>query len=248
MNKKTTDVQKHIRCREGDVNQYVLLPGDPARAKRIADCMDEATKVAENREYVIYNGYYDGQPVSVCSTGIGGPSAAIAIEELAKVGAHTFIRVGSAGARRSDIPIGSVVVVNSAVRGDGTSTEYLPMSYPAVANFDVTNELVDTSKELNEQCFVGASYTRDAFYMQNEELNDLLLDTDVVVSEMECSTLFIVGSKRRLRVGAVVGTDSNIILKQGYSLEEKERLYYQAEKKAITVALKGAANMSAKEN
>ncbi|MBZ4688671.1 MAG: uridine phosphorylase [Clostridia bacterium] len=232
-------LQKHIRCKSGDVAPYVLIPGDPGRARRIAERFDKFEKISENREYVVYTGFKNGVRLSVCSTGIGGPSAAIAIEELARLGAHTFLRVGSAGGRRTDIPVGSVVIVNAAVRGDGTSHEYLPAIYPAVANIEVTMALMQAADEhlKDEKYFIGASYTRDAYYMQNQELNELLLNTDVVVSEMECATAFIVGSKRRLRVGAIVGTDSNIFVKNQLTLEEKDKLFSRAENKAIDIAI-----------
>jgi len=247
---KNQSLQKHIRCCIGDVAPYVMIPGDPQRAKRIADCFDEAEKVAENREYVVYTGKKGGVPMSVCSTGIGGPSAAIAVEELARVGAHTFIRIGSAGGRREDIPVGSVVVVNGAVRGDGTSMEYLPAIYPAIADMTVTLALMEAAKShlQTEAVFVGTSFTRDAFYRQNKALNEQLLGTDVAVSEMECSTVFIVGSANRLRVGAIVGTDSNIIIKNQLPLEEKERLYMEAEKNTIQIAIQAIIDLHKKEN
>ncbi|MTI67199.1 MAG: nucleoside phosphorylase [Firmicutes bacterium] len=242
-------LQKHIRCKKGDVAPYVLIPGDPGRAKRIAEKFDSYEKISENREYVVYTGTKDGEKLSVCSTGIGGPSASIAVEELAKVGAHTFIRVGSAGGRGEDIPVGSVVLVNSAVRGDGTSHEYLPEIYPAVANMDVTMALMNAAGNYlkDEKYYIGGSYTRDAYYMQNEELNNILLNTDVVVSEMECSTVFIVGSKRNLRVGAIVGTDSNIIKKKQLTLKQKDELYWKAETKTIDIAIDALVNMSKEE-
>lgn len=247
---KEQTLQKHIRCCEGDVAPYVMIPGDPQRAKRIADCFDEVEKIAENREYVVYTGKKDGVPMSVCSTGIGGPSAAIAVEELARIGAHTFIRIGSAGGRREDIPVGSVVVINGAVRGDGTSMEYLPVIYPAIADMDVTLALIEATKKQmkTEKVFVGTSFTRDAFYRQNKALNEQLLGTDVAVSEMECSTVFIVGSANRLRVGAIVGTDSNIIIKKQLPLEEKERLYMEAEKNTIQIAIQAIIDLHKKEN
>ena len=142
-----TEIQKHIRCKPGDVARYVLLPGDPARARRIADAFDEPQLVAENREYVIYNGKTAGVDVTVCSTGIGGPSSAIALEELIKVGADTFIRVGSSGGRQPDIPIGTLVVVTAAYRGDGTSREYMPLGFPAVADLTVSNALLQAAQE-----------------------------------------------------------------------------------------------------
>ncbi|KZL89148.1 nucleoside phosphorylase [Clostridium magnum] len=232
-------LQKHIRCKKGDVAEYVLIPGDPARAKRIAEKFDSYEKIAENREYVVYTGVKDGVKLTVCSTGIGGASTAIAMEELSRLGAHTFIRVGSAGGRRESIPVGSAVVVNAAVRGEGTSKEYLPDIYPAVADLDITNALLEAGREYlkEEECYVGMSLTRDAYYMQNQQLNEQLMNTQVAVSEMECATVFIVAAKRGLKAGAIVGTDSNIVKKHQLTLEEKDRLYSEAEKKTINIAV-----------
>jgi uridine phosphorylase len=232
-------LQKHIRCRQGDVAEYVMIPGDPARARRIAEQFDSFEKVSENREYVVYTGVKDGVRLSVCSTGIGGPSTAIAIEELARIGAHTFVRVGSAGGRKENIPVGSVVVVNAAIKGDGTSNAYLPGIYPAVATVQVTQALLEAAREtLNgEPCFTGVSFTRDAYYVQNRELNETFKETEAAVSEMECATVFTVGALRGLRTGAVVGTDSNIFLAKQLTLEEKDALYQQAERKTIAIAI-----------
>ncbi|NFF79149.1 nucleoside phosphorylase [Clostridium sporogenes] len=239
-------LQKHIRCKIGDVAEYVLIPGDPARAKKIAEEFDTYEKIAENREYVVYTGIKDGIKLSVCSTGIGGASTAIAMEELSKLGAHTFIRVGSAGGRKETIPVGSVVVVNAAVRGEGTSKEYLPEIYPAVADLNITNALLEAGREYlkEEECYAGMSLTRDAYYMQNQSLNDQLMNTQVAVSEMECATVFIVAAKRGLKAGAVVGTDSNIIKKHQLTLEEKDRLYWEAEKKTINIAVNAMVKLA----
>ena len=239
-------LQKHIRCKKGDIAEYVFIPGDPARAGRIAKGFDSFEKVSENREYVVYTGIKDGIKLSVCSTGIGGPSTAIALEEMARIGAHTFVRVGSAGARKEDIDVGSVVVVNAAVRGDGTSREYLPDIYPAVANLDVTNALIQASNEYLGQgkYHVGISFSRDAYYEPNQALNQILQDTEVAVAEMECATVFIVGSKRGLRTGAIMGTDSNILKKVQLTLEEKDRLYFEAEKKTIEIAINAMVKLA----
>lgn len=239
-------LQKHIRCKIGDVAEYVLIPGDPARAKRIAERFDSYEKIAENREYVIYTGIKDGVKLSVCSTGIGGASTAIAMEELSRLGAHTFIRVGSAGGRRENIPVGGVVVINAAVRGEGTSKEYLPDIYPAVADLDITNSLLEAGREYlkEEECYVGMSLTRDAYYMQNQSLNEQLMNTQVAVSEMECATVFIVAAKRGLKAGAIVGTDSNIIKKHQLTLEEKDKLYWEAEKKTINIAVNAIVKLA----
>ena len=235
---QAVEVQKHIRCRPGDVARSVLLPGDPARARRIAQQLDDARLIAENREYVVFTGRTEGVPVSVCSTGIGGSSAAIALEELRKVGAEVFIRVGSAGGRRPDIPIGSLVVVTAAYRGDGVSDEYLPLGFPAVADLDVNNALIEAAKELGISAFTGIGTTRSAFYARHPALNDELRRAGVVAAEMEAATLFIVGTLRAAKVGCVVATDSNIYLEEQPTLAEKEALYMRGEAMTIRTALR----------
>ena len=236
--KQEVEIQKHIRCLPGDVARSVLLPGDPARAHRIGEQLEQARLIAENREYVVITGVTNGIPVSVCSTGIGGSSAAIALEELRNVGAEVFIRVGSAGGRREDIPIGSLVVLTAAYRGDGVSDEYLPLGFPAVADLDVNNALIQAAKELGYSAYSGIGTTRSAFYVRNSALNEQLQRAGVVAAEMEASTLFIVGSLRRAKVGCVVATDSNIYLEKQPTLAEKEALYMQGEHMTIRTALR----------
>jgi uridine phosphorylase len=229
---------KHIRCVPGDVAHTVLLPGDPGRVRRIANQMDEAHLVAENREYIVYTGLTKGVPVSVCSTGIGGPAASIALEELVKVGAKVFIRVGSAGGRQNHIPIGTPIIITAAYRGEGTSKAYLPAEFPAVADLDVTNALVRAARESREPYEVGIGFTRDAYYVQDQALNQLLKDAGVVAAEQEAALLYVLGSCRHVRVGAVVSTDSNIWLSPQPTQEEKEKLYMLGEKKVIAIALR----------
>ncbi|MBI5305173.1 MAG: nucleoside phosphorylase [Chloroflexi bacterium] len=233
-----TEIQKHIRCQPGDVARYVLLPGDPGRVERIAAQMDDAQEIARNREYVVVTGKTNGVDVSVCSTGIGGPAASIALEELVKVGAKVFIRVGSAGGRQDDIPIGTPVIITAAHRGEGTSKVYLPVEFPAVGDLDVTNALVAAAHETTEPYRVGIGFTRDAYYVQDKPLNELLKSVGIVAAEQEASLLFIVGSARGVRVGAIVSTDSNIWLPAQPTLEEKEKLFRIGEKKAIAIALR----------
>ncbi len=238
MNSQDADVQKHLRCRPGDVARSVLLPGDPARARRIAEAFDEARLIAENREYVLFTGLTNGVAVSVCSTGIGGSSAAIALEELRNVGAELFIRVGSAGGRRKDMPIGSLVVLTAAYRGDGVSDEYLPLGFPAVADLNVSNALIRAAKDLGYEAWTGIGTTRSAFYARHPELNEQLRRAGVVAAEMEASTLFIVGAHRGARVGCVLATDSNIYLEKQPTPPEKEALYMQGEHMTIQTALR----------
>jgi len=235
-----TDPQRHIRALPGQVAPYVLIPGDPGRAERIAAAFARADLVARHREYVLYTGVTAaGTPISVCSTGIGGPSASIAVEELVRVGATHFIRVGSAGGRQPHVPIGSVVVVTAAYRGEGTSLDYVPLPYPAVADLDVTLALRGAAEaELGRRAFEGVVYTRDAFYRRDEGLNAHLTEAGVIAAEQECSTVFVVGSLLGVRVGAVLGTDSNIFLEQQPSMAEKEALFERVERTTVAIAIR----------
>ena len=231
------EVLKHIRCRKGDVAPYVLIPGDPGRVKRIVAQMDEARFVADNREYVVYTGTYRKVPVTVCSSGIGGPAASIAMEELVRVGAKVFIRVGSAGGRQKETPIGTPIVITAAYRGEGTSKAYLPPEFPAVADIEVTNALIAALKASGHEYQVGIGFTRDAYYVQDQELNRLLTDSGIKAAEQEAAVLFIIGSARCVKTGAIVATDSNIWLPEQPTLAEKEAAFLKGEKIAIGAAL-----------
>ncbi len=161
-------LQYHIGLRQGEVGKYVILPGDPKRCEKIAKHFDDAKLVADSREYVTYTGYLDGVKVSVTSTGIGGPSASIALEELVRCGADTFLRVGTCGGMQTEIMGGDIVIATGAVRMEGTSKEYAPIEYPAVADLDITNALVKAAKTLKETYHVGVVQCKDAFYGQHE--------------------------------------------------------------------------------
>lgn len=235
------EVQKHIRCRPGDIAPVVLVPGDLGRAHTIAKRLDNPRELAHNREYIVYTGFYKGAPVGVCSTGIGGPAASIAFEELAKVGVTTLIRVGSAGGRQPEIPLGTPVVIYASHRGEGTSKVYLPPEFPAVADLELTNILISTLKDRGVEYRAGLGFTRDAYYVQDEELNAQLRDAGVVAAEQEAAVLFIVGQVRGLRTACIVATDSNIWLSPQPSLAEKEEAFRRGEVLAIEAALEAAA-------
>ena len=232
-----SEVLKHIRCRKGDIAPYVIIPGDPGRVKRIVEHMDSAELLAQNREYIVYTGLYKGVPLTVCSSGIGGPAASIAFEELIQLGAKVFIRVGSAGGRQKNTPIGTPVVIHAAYRGEGTSKAYLPPEFPAVADLDVTNALIQALKNSNTSYQAGLGFTRDAYYVQDKELNSLLTQCGVKAAEQEAAVLFIVGSVRHVKTGAIVSTDSNIWLEKQPTLAEKEELFFTGERLAIKAAL-----------
>lgn len=206
--------QYHIAVGPGDVGRYVILPGDPKRCEKIARHFDHPRLIADSREYVTYTGTLDGVPVSVTSTGIGGPSASIALEELVRCGANTFIRVGTCGGMQTDILGGDLVIANSAVRMEGTSKEYAPIEFPAVANLQVVNALVKAASDAGAPHHVGVVQCKDAFYGQHEpetkpvsyELTnkwEAWLRLGCLASEMESAALFVVGSYLRVRVGSV---------------------------------------------
>jgi uridine phosphorylase len=195
-------------CGVGDVAKYVLISGDPKRVEKIASFFDESVKVGDYRGFLTYTGKVNGIGVSASSTGIGCPSAAIVVEELAKVGAETLIRVGTTGSLQPSIKVGDIVIASSAVRGDGTSRSYAPIEYPAVADFGVTAALVQTTQRLKRKVHFGPVFTSDAFYCDLEDLKRWS-SLNVISVEMECSVIFTLAKLRKLRAGAILAVDSS---------------------------------------
>ncbi|MDD3253241.1 MAG: uridine phosphorylase [Lachnospiraceae bacterium] len=205
----------HIQVGKGDVGRYVILPGDPKRCKLIAQYFENPVLMADSREYVTYTGTLDGVKVSVTSTGIGGPSASIAVEELVQCGADTFIRVGTSGGMDLEVKSGDLVVANGAIRMEGTSKEYAPIEFPAVPDFDVTTALVQAAKKLAQPYHVGVVECKDSFYGQHSPETkpvsyELMAKWDAWVklgckaSEMESAALFIVADALKVRAGSVL--------------------------------------------
>lgn len=212
--------QYHIGLKEGDAGEYVILPGDPKRCKKIAEYFDNAELVADRREYTTYTGFLNGVKVTVTSTGIGGPSASIALEELVKIGAKKFIRVGTCGGIDINVKGGDIVVATGAVRMEGTSREYAPIEFPAVADLDITNALVEACKKLNNPFHTGIVQCKDSFYGQHspekspvsyELINkwEAWKRLGCKASEMESAALFVVGSALNVKVGSVFLTVAN---------------------------------------
>ena len=205
--------QYHIGVSKDDVGEYVILPGDPGRVPKIAAYFDDAKKVGESREYVTYTGYLNGVKVSCTSTGVGGPSASIAIEELVACGAKNFIRVGTCGGMQLDVKSGDIVVASGAIRAEGTSKEYAPIEFPAVPNVKIAAALTTACERINVPHHVGVVQCKDSFYGQHrpetlpngEELIrkwKAWLALDCKASEMESAALFICGQYLRVRVGS----------------------------------------------
>jgi uridine phosphorylase len=206
-------LQYHIKCRKGDVARYVLLPGDPARVKVIASLWEESHKVAENRQYVTYTGKVSGVDISTTSTGIGSPSTAIAVEELARCGADTFIRVGTCGGYRKDQEIGDIAIATGAVRWEGTTRQYVPIEYPAISAPEVVMALVEAAERIKANYHVGITKSGDSLYAgmafggyQQSWMKSIEADfkrSNVICAEMEASTIFTLANLFRLRAGAV---------------------------------------------
>ena len=213
MDMTTREVQYHIGLGEGDAGGYCIVPGDPGRCEKIAAYFDSPAFLHSNREYTTWTGTLEGVKVSVVSTGIGGPSAAIAMEELKQIGVHTFIRVGTCGGIRLDVQSGDVVVATGAVRMEGTSREYAPIEFPAVADFEVTQALVEAAHALAKPCKVGVVQCKDSFYGQHsphrmpvaaelEQKWEAWKRLGVLASEMESAALFTIASALGVRCGS----------------------------------------------
>ncbi len=212
---KQDEGEFHIHVKKGEVGRYVILPGDPGRCEKIAKYFDDPVFIAQNREYVTYTGKLLGVPVSVTSTGIGGSSASIAMEELIHCGADTFIRVGTSGGMKKDVMGGDVCIATGAIRFEGTSKEYAPIEWPAVPDFGVTRELKDAADRLGFRNHTGVVQCKDSFYGQHSPQSmpqsavlgqrwDAWLELGALCSEMESAALFTVAAARGVRAGSVL--------------------------------------------
>lgn len=210
-----TERKYHVGLVEEEVGKYILYPGDPARTAVIAKFLDGAKEVAFSREYRTFTGSLDGVPVSAVSSGMGGPSVAIGVEEMRELGVHTFLRVGTCGATQPDIKMGDLIIATAAVRTEGTGDSYVPKEFPAVANYEVVTALLESARELDAPHHLGIIRAVDSLY------SDLLPDTmpngpglraelemwqraGVIANDMESSTLFVLASVRRLRAGSIL--------------------------------------------
>jgi len=217
-------LQHHLRLKPKDVSSYVLLPGDPDRVAKITKYWDEGKEVARNREFVTHTGFYKGVRVSVCSTGIGAPAAAIAVEELANIGVDSFIRVGSTGSIREECKCGDLIISTGAVRLEGTSKQYVRIEYPALASYEAVAALVEAAEALGYRYHVGITASTDAFYCGQGRpgfkgywqswINDLIPDlsaANVYNFEMEAAAVFTLTNLFGLRAGAVCAVFANRI-------------------------------------
>ena len=240
------EIQYHVQLKQGDVGRYVLLPGDPGRSERIAAYFDNPQFVAQNREYTTYTGTLLGEKVSVVSTGIGCPSTAIAVEELIKIGADTFIRVGTSGGIQPDTKTGEIAIVTGAIRDEGTTRQYLPMEFPAVADIDIVHALRQGAKNLKLPYRVGVSQSKDSFYGEVEaermpmanHLHDrweAWVRGGAICSEMEAAAIFILSSIYRKRAGGVM---MMVNAEEGLPNDEEGKKLFHGDR-AIQTAIEG---------
>ncbi len=217
----------HLKVSPGEVGEFVILPGDPGRCRLIADHFENPRLVSQNREFVTFTGKHKGLSVSVVSTGMGCPSAAIALEELIMVGAKYFVRLGTTGALQKNLNIGDIIIANSAVRSDGTSLEYIPQEFPAIADIDLTFALKEASRKKGIDPYIGTIWSHDAFYKGSVfadpdflEREKWLIEANVLSVENESSALFVIGYLRKVKVGTILTVVANhhtkeVLLEEG---------------------------------
>lgn len=245
----------HIGLSKGDIKnaKYCILTGDPGRVGKIASYLDEAIYLGENREYKSYLGKIKDTNVLIISTGMGGPAMAICVEELKMIGIETLIRVGTSGGMQLDIEAGDLVIATGAVREEGTSEEYIPMEFPAIANIEVSSALIEASKELNAKYHYGIVHCKDSFYGQHDpqrmpaskellEKWDAWIKAGVLCSEMETASLFVVSSVLKLKAGAILSVIWNQEREKA-GLDQKQDFDTDTE---IQIAIKAIEKLSSK--
>jgi uridine phosphorylase len=238
--------QPHVLCEPGDVTDLALVPGDPGRVDRIAAICDDHELVAENREYRVVNATYDGRALTLCSTGIGCPSAAIAVEELAEVGVETFVRVGTTGALQEGIEIGDMVVATGAAKDEGTTKRYESDTYPAVPDYEVLSALVDSAEANDEDVHVGPIASDDAFYAETDEYVADWEAAGLLAVEMEAAAIFTLARRKGLRAGAICTVDGNLVEGTQKGETDDEELPEKARdnvERAIRISLDAATGL-----
>lgn len=222
------DIQPHIRCCNKDAARYAIMPGDPERVDRVKLFLENPVDLAYNREFKSCSGFFKGVKIMVVSTGIGGASTAIVVEELKNIGVETLIRIGSCGALQKNIKLGELIIAKGAIREDGTSKAYVDNAYPAVADPFVLMSLIESAKELNFIYHSGLIRSHDALYADNgSELENYWRQKGVLGSDMETAALFVVGGIRNLRTASVL----NVVVESEENLEQGINSYVKGENK-----------------
>lgn len=232
-------LQPHLKIEKGDISKFCIVVGDPGRVVKIARHFKNAKLVSKNRGYLVYNGQYGNILVSAVSTGIGGPSAAIAIEELINCGAEIIIRVGSGAVLKKAIDTGDLVVSTGVCKEERSTQAYAPAEFAAVPDFDVLKALIESAKELGKKCHYGVTMSCDGFYARSHRKKMLEWSKmNVIGSDMESSMLFTLSQLRGIKAGFIFYAGLNIIKKQEHKdilRQSKQRAI--GEENAILVAL-----------
>lgn len=226
--------ERHLKCSPEDIADAVMLVGDPNRAERVSTMLKEPRLVNSTRGLLVYTGEYKNTRVTVATTSMGAPSAAIVMEELCNLGASIFIRVGSAGGLAPRLASGDIVIATAAIREDGTSACYLRPTFPAISDFDLLNIVLESAKYIHPASLPGIVISHDAFYrgLPDDELMKLT-DAGAVAREMETGCIFIVAQVRRVRAAALFAIGGNIMR----PAERSEEAFYKAEMEAIQIGL-----------
>ncbi|MFB6086475.1 MAG: nucleoside phosphorylase [Halodesulfurarchaeum sp.] len=238
--------QPHLQVEADELNDIALLPGDPGRVDRIAGHCENPTTVAENREYKVVNATHEGVDLTIVSTGIGSPSAAIAVEELERVGVKTVIRVGTIGALQADIEIGDMIVATGASKDEGTSKRYERTEYPAVPDYDVLTALVDAAEERDEAVHVGPIATDDAFYAETDAYVESWEASGILAVEMEAAAIFTLARRKGMNAGAICTVDGNLVAgtQKGEGEDELPEKARNNVERAIDIALGAAMDLA----
>ena len=242
-----SNLQPHIRCTTEDAAPYAILPGDPQRVERIKEFLTDVRDIAFNREHKSISGYYKGTKIMAVSTGMGGPSTAIAVEELARIGVKAMIRIGSCGALRPGIALGDLVIVNGAVRDDGASKSYVDAIFPAIPDTQLLFHVMEAAKNQAFPYHVGIARSHDALYADpKQNLDDIWRKKGVIGSDMETATLFVVGGLRGVKTASIL---NNVVEAQG-NLEEEINHYVdgasavaEGERREIVTALEARVTL-----
>jgi uridine phosphorylase len=222
----SNNVQPHIRCCSNDAAKYAIMPGDPERVDRVKSFLDNPIDIAFNREYKSCSGFYKGVKVMVVSTGIGGASTGIAVEELKNIGVETLIRIGSCGALQPNIRLGELIIANGAVRDEGTSKAYVESSYPAIPDTDVLISLIESARELKCDYYCGKIRSHDSFYTDKEkEIDEYWGKKGILGSDMESAALFVIGGIRNLKTASVL----NVVVENDGNLDSGINSYVNGE-------------------
>jgi uridine phosphorylase len=220
------NLQPHIRCCDEDAADYAILPGDPERVERIRGFLDNTKDIAYNREFKTITGYYKGIKVMATSTGIGGASTCIAVEELKNIGVNTLIRIGSCGANQKGMRLGDIVIACGAVRNEGTSLAYVEKGYPAIPDTELMFNIIKAAKELGANYHCGIIRSHDSFYTDNEDaIDEFWSKKGILASDMETAPLFVIGGLRGLRTASIL----NVVVEYNASLENGINDYVNGE-------------------